>query len=151
MLHTQICLLSSLDALSSSWVSFLAGPWVSLFLGSFLTSVIVPGSCAAPSAFPHGAVHQIKRTFVWREKTKNTSFSSKLVIYQVLSCQVNHCTISITPSKWTAIKSLSPHNYGAGLLRSILHFFILPIQWNRLQIKFKKKNHIGLTWTLHLW
>lgn len=143
MLYIWICLLSSLDALSFSWASFLEGPWVSLFLGSVLTAVIVPGSYAAPSAFPHGAVHQIEQTFVWRGGggggSQNTSFSSELMIYQVPFCQVNHCTKFIIPSKWTAIKSLSLHNYIAGLLHSILPFFILLKEWNSLQTKLKRK------------
>lgn len=64
MLNMWVRLLLGLDALSFSWASFLEGPSVSLFLGSVLTVLIVPGSYAAPSAFPHGAVHQIMQTFV---------------------------------------------------------------------------------------
>lgn len=71
--------------------------------------------------------------------SQNTSFSSELMIYQVPFCQVNHCTKFIIPSKWTAIKSLSLHNYIAGLLHSILPFFILLKEWNSLQTKLKRK------------
>lgn len=41
------------------------------------------------------------------KQNKHTSFSSELMIYQVLFCQVNHCTKFVIPSKGTAIKSLS--------------------------------------------
>lgn len=65
------------------------------------------------------------------------------MICQVLFCQLNHCMKFVTPSKWTAIKSLSLHNYCTGLLRSILHFFVLSMEWNKPAGKVKRQEKEG--------
>lgn len=77
------------------------------------------------------------------------------MIFQVLFCQLNHCTKFATPSKRTAIKSLLLSTIT--VLGFYAQSYISPYcQWDEISLQAELKrgekgDQESLTWTLHPW